>query len=88
MQGRITLKGAGVRLATATGYLLARFAGLTYLQRSITLRRSDARHVATRLSKIGLRIRNRSTASIARDAAFGSLSEISSIVPLNAGFKT
>jgi hypothetical protein len=88
MQGRITLKGAGVRLATATGYLLVGFAGLTYLQRSITLRRSDARHVATRLSKIGLRIRNQSTASIARDAALGSLSEIAPIVPLNAGVKT
>ena len=88
MQGRITLKGAGVRLATATGYLLAIFAGLTYLRRSITLRRSDARHVATKLSKIGLRIKNQSTASIARDAAFGLLSEIASIVPLNAGVKT
>lgn len=88
MQGRITLKGAGVRLATATGYLLVRFAGLKYLQRSITLRRSDARRVATKLSKIGLRIKNQSTASIARDAVFGSLSEIDSIVPLNAGVKT
>jgi hypothetical protein len=88
MQGRITLKGAGVRLATATGYLLVGFAGLKYLQRSITPRRSDARHVATKLSKIESRIKNQSTASIARDAAFGSLSEIAPIVPLNAGVET
>jgi hypothetical protein len=88
MQGRITLKGAGVRLATATGYLLVRFAALKYLQRSITPRRSDARRVATRPSKIGLRIRHQSTESIARDAAFGLPSEIGPIVPLNAGVKT
>jgi hypothetical protein len=88
MQGRITLKGAVVRLATATGYLLVGFAGLKYLQRSITPRRSDARHVATKLSKTGLRIRNQSTASIARDAASPSPIEARCFAAMIAGVET
>ena len=71
--------------ATTTGYRLARFAGLTYRQRFITLKRSDARHVATKLNRTGLRIKNRSTARTARFAAFGLWIETDFIARSNAG---